>query len=102
MDSRAAVELKTLLAGVPLPAEKPQLLAYAVGQRAEPQFLAVLQSLPDRTYASLDEMLEELLHVQPRRVDGPPPEPHPESGGPPGGSAYTGRRRPIREPDGTK
>src|SRR2546422_9044300 len=100
MDLRAAVELKTLLVGVPLPAEKPGLLEYAVKQRAEPQSLDALQSLPDRRYDSLDEVLEGLVHVPPKRLAGEPRDPHAESG-PPGGSAYTRSRRPAREPRGT-
>ena len=78
MDLRAAVELKALLAGAPLPAEKPGLLEYAVKQRAEPQSLDAIQSLPDRRYDSLDEVLEDLVHT------------------------YTPSRRPAREPRGTK
>lgn len=61
MQLRAAVELKTLLFGVPLPAEKPGLLEYAVKQHAEPPFLDALQSLPDRSYESLDEVVEGLV-----------------------------------------
>jgi hypothetical protein len=78
MQLRAAVELKTLLVGVPLPAEKPGLLEYAVKKRAEPQSLDALQSLPDRRYDSLDEVLEDLVHT------------------------YTPSRRPARESRGTK
>ena len=78
MDLRAAVELKTLLVGVPLPAEKPGLLEYAVKHRAEPRSLDALQSLPDRRYDSLDEVLEDLV-----RTDTP-------------------SRRPARESHGTK
>jgi hypothetical protein len=61
MHLRAAVELKTLLVGVPLPAEKPGLLEYAVKQHAQPPFLDALQSLPDRRYESLDDVLEGLV-----------------------------------------
>jgi len=61
MRLRAAAELKTLLVGVPLPAEKPGLLEYAVKQHAEPPFLDALQSLPDRRYESLDDVLEGLV-----------------------------------------
>ena len=78
MDLRAAVELKALLVGVPLPAEKPGLLEYAVKQRAEPQSLDAIQSLPDRRYDSLDEVLEDLVHT------------------------HIPSRRPAREPHGTK
>jgi hypothetical protein len=102
MDTRAAVELKTLLVGVPLPAEKSGLLEYAVKQRAEPRSLDAIQSLPDRRYDSLDEVLEGLVHVQPKWFVGEPSDPRAESGGPPSGSAYTRRRRPARDPRGTK
>ncbi len=61
MHLRAAVELKMLLVGVPLPAEKPGLLEYAVKQHAQPPFLDALQSLPDRRYESLDEVVEGLV-----------------------------------------
>jgi hypothetical protein len=57
----SSAQLKTLLVGVELPALKPALLAYAVRQRAEPQLLDVLQSLPEREYASVDEVIAELL-----------------------------------------
>jgi Protein of unknown function (DUF2795) len=88
MDSRAAAELKTVLSGVPLPAEKAQLLEYAVRQRAEPSLLDALRMLPDVKFESLDEVTEALLHVQPRRFD-ETPEPRAESGAPPGGDSYT-------------
>ena len=65
MDSAAAAELKTVLNGVELPAEKARLLEYAVQQRVEPQHLDALRSLPDREFESLDEVTEELLRVQP-------------------------------------
>ncbi|HEV8250511.1 MAG TPA: DUF2795 domain-containing protein [Gaiellaceae bacterium] len=65
MDTSRAAELQVLLEGVPLPATKDQLLEYAVQQRAEPHFLEALRSLPDREYASLDEVGEQLVHVQP-------------------------------------
>ncbi len=88
METSAAAELKTLLVGVALPADKAQLLEYAVRQHAEPQSLAALRSLPERTYESLDEVVEDLLHVQPVRLEDDP-HPHEESGEPPGGPDYT-------------
>jgi hypothetical protein len=85
-----AAELKTALVGVPLPAKQPELLEYAVQQHAEPTLLDALRSLPDaREFASLDEVVEELLRVQPGRNGAPPREPTVESGAPPGGDAYT-------------
>jgi hypothetical protein len=85
MDTRAAAELKITLQGVTLPAEKPALLAYAVGQRAEPTLLAALRSLPEREYESLDDVVENLLQVQPPRNLSGPERPREESGQPPGG-----------------
>jgi uncharacterized protein DUF2795 len=85
-----AAELKTALVGVPLPAEKPELLEYAVRQHAEPSLLAALRSLPDeKRFTSLDEVAEELRPVQPARTEGVPQRPREESGAPPGGKAYT-------------
>ena len=89
MDSRAAAELKAVLVGVALPAEKAQLLEYAVQQRAEPPLLDLLRGVPDRTYQSLDEVAEVLLHVQPVYFE-ELPDPREESGAPPGGDSYTG------------
>jgi hypothetical protein len=87
-----AAELKAALVGVTLPAEKPQLLEYAVQQRAEPRLLDGLRMLPEeKKYESLDEVVEELLHVQPPRVEGDPHEPKEEAGAPPGGDAYTNK-----------
>jgi Protein of unknown function (DUF2795) len=63
VDTSEAAELTRTLLGVTLPAEKPALLAYAVGQRAEPALLSALRSLPEREYESLDEIVEE-LHYQ--------------------------------------
>ena len=91
VEASQAAELKSLLEDVALPAEKARLLEYAVQQHAEPAFLGALQQLPDREYRSLDEVVEELLHVQPERGDGGPPEPKEESGAPPGGDAYVDR-----------
>lgn len=93
MDPADAAELKATLVGVTLPAEKPQLLEYAVQQRAEPRLLEGLRTLPeDKKYESLDDVVEELLHVQPARLQGEPPRPKEEAGAPPGGHAYTDNR----------
>ena len=88
MDYADVAELKTILIGVVLPADKTRLLEYAVRQRVEPQHLDALRSLPDREFESLDEVAEELLQIQPQRLatDG---KPHEESGRPPGGGDYT-------------
>ena len=90
VDPADAAELKATLVGITLPAKKPQLLEYAVQQRTEPRLLDGLRTLPeDKTYESLDDVIDELLHVQPTQVDPEPHEPKEEAGAPPGGDAYT-------------
>jgi Protein of unknown function (DUF2795) len=88
VEPATVAQLKTALVGVALPAQKSELLEYAVRQRIEPQQLEALRSLPEREFESLDEVSEELLHVQPRDLDGGG-QPHTESGLPPGGDDYT-------------
>jgi hypothetical protein len=89
VDASRAAELQVLLEGVPLPAEKATLLAYAVQQHAEPVFIDALRTLPERQYVSIDDVAEELLHVHPPPQSAEPPPPREESSGPPGGDAYT-------------
>jgi hypothetical protein len=89
VDNSRTAELQVLLEGVPLPATKDQLLEYAVRQRAAPQFLEALGALPDREYVRLDEVGEELVHVQPTAPPRERRKPSEESGDPPGGGAYT-------------
>jgi hypothetical protein len=92
MDSATAAELKTVLVGATLPAARSDLLEYAVRQHAEPQLLDGLRTLPDeKRYTSLDEVVEELLRVQPDRSKPVPHEPKEEAGRPPGGDAYTAK-----------
>jgi hypothetical protein len=89
MDIARAAQLQVLLEGVVLPAEKAELLEYAVRQHAEPQFIAALRTLPDRKFESLDEVGEELVRIQPPSGNHGAHPPHEESGDPPGGDAYT-------------
>ena len=90
MEPKAAAELKTVLVGVQLPAQKPDLLEYAVSNRAQPQLLDALRSLPeDAQFQSLDDVIEELLRIEPPRERPVPHEPKEESGAPPGGDDYT-------------
>jgi hypothetical protein len=91
MDTAGAAELKTLLVGVPLPAERSTLVAYAARERADARFLDALRRIPRREYPSLDEVVEELVGVQPDRRTSEPRGPHEESGAPPGRRAYTSR-----------
>ena len=92
-------ELQALLEGVPLPAPKDALLDYARRQGADADALALLDSLPDEQYGSLDEVGETLHPVQPAFHKTQPHEPQPESGEPPGGEAYTD---PSQEPGGVR
>jgi hypothetical protein len=62
MDAATAA-LKAALEGVELPADKGRLLVAAVQHRVDPQHLEWLQVLPDRTYTSIDDVLEELSHA---------------------------------------
>ena len=86
MDTQHVAELKAALVGVELPAQKRELVAYAAAQGAD---VAALGRLPSREYESLDEVADELLHVQPPDVEPDAREPHVESGRPPGGDDYT-------------
>ena len=62
MDLADAAALKSLLVGVTLPAQKPELLAYAVQQHVEPAALGALRSLSnEKKYESLDQVIEDLL-----------------------------------------
>lgn len=78
--------LEALLDGVPLPATKRDLTTHA-RHYGDAATAALLEGIPDRRYATIDEVGEELEPVQPewpraRRV------PRPESDLPPGGAAY--------------
>lgn len=79
--------LQTLLEGVDLPARKADLVRYA-GRHDEGGALAhLLDRLPDREYASTDDVAEALAPVQP--VGGGSDKlPREESGLPPGGDDY--------------
>ena len=77
-----------VLEGVPLPASKQELFDYALLERGG-HLTPLLERLPDREFRSLDEVAEELLHVQPDSPQQHPQQPKAESGEPPGGSAYT-------------
>jgi hypothetical protein len=85
--TRDAAELQVLLEGIPLPASKRELMAYARAQGGS-ELARLLERLPERKYRSLDEVGEELVPVQPDRSRSLPHEPRAESGSPPGGQAY--------------
>jgi uncharacterized protein DUF2795 len=83
-------QIEALLVGVTLPATKDELVAYARAQPGGDRAAPLLAQIPDRRYASLQEVGEEIAGAQPVR-DSPRVEPPtPESGDPPGGPAYVG------------
>jgi hypothetical protein len=84
-----AALLQTILEGVPLPADRARLIEYAREQHAPADLTARLERIPDREYATLDEVGEELAPVQPSRPESGPQVPEAESGKPPGREAYT-------------
>jgi hypothetical protein len=63
--TQRAAELQVVLEGVPLPARKRQLVEYA--RRENEHAARDLAAIPDREYASLDEVGEALVRVQPQR-----------------------------------
>jgi hypothetical protein len=90
--NRATIE--ALLVGVPLPATKDELLAYARRQHGGERAVALLEGIPEREYRALQDVGEEL---EPRQVEErkQPPQtelPEVESDLPPGGAAYVGGR----------
>jgi hypothetical protein len=88
MHQNAAL-IQTVLEGVPLPATKKELIDYARSQDAGERVLGILGWVEDREYASLDEVGEEIVPVQPKLAVPNPERPPVESDLPPGGSSYT-------------
>jgi hypothetical protein len=86
MDAQRSAELQVLLEGIPLPASRADLIAYARSQ--DDSAATVLESLPDADYDRLDAVGEALLRpVRPPHL-GSQRLPRPESGKPPGGDDY--------------
>lgn len=89
MELMEIAELQAALEGVSLPAEKPELIEYAAAQAVTPGQLRLLARLPERKFATIDEVAECLLAVQPKYAQEVPHEPREESDLPPGGDDYT-------------
>jgi hypothetical protein len=89
VDFASVAELQVLLEGAPLPNERSSLLQYASHEGATWQQMTLLRQLPDRKFDTIDEIAEELVHVQPERSREVPHQPREESGDPPGGESYT-------------
>ena len=82
---RAAL-VQAVLEGIPLPATKSDLLAYARLQ--EPDVSPDLDGLPDEEFSRLDDV-GALLTLVPTAAHEESPLPAPESDEPPGGDDYT-------------
>ena len=80
-----AARIQAVLEGVPLPAQKRQLIEYARSQAGDA--VALLERIPDREYRTLDEVGEAIAPVQPHSSLSPE-LPREESDQPPGGDAY--------------
>jgi hypothetical protein len=80
-----AAEIQAVLEGIPLPAEKRDLVSYMREQDAS--FVRDLEGLPDEEFRSLDDVgrLLTLVPTAPQPGDGLP---RAESGKPPGGDDY--------------
>jgi hypothetical protein len=89
VDFASVAELQVLLEGAPLPNERSSLLEYESHEGATWQQMTLLRQLPDRKFDTIDEIAEELVHVQPERKREVPHQPREESGDPPGGESYT-------------
>jgi uncharacterized protein DUF2795 len=85
VDAQRSAELQVLLEGIPLPATRADLLTYARAQDAGAA--ALLERLPEGEYDRLDAVGDALVD-HPTVPQAPPLPPRPESGKPPGGSAY--------------
>ena len=85
MDAARAVQIQVVLEGVPLPASRSALIAYAA--RYDRPAAAELERIPDRSYERIDEVGEALLPRHTRsRLEARLPAP--ESGAPPGDPDY--------------
>jgi hypothetical protein len=92
-----AAAIQALLEGVPLPATRDELVAYA--RREDEHAARDLETIPDREYRSLDEVGEALAPVQPSWARPDTELPREESDLPPGGDDYT---RPHPESGGVR
>jgi hypothetical protein len=86
MDFQRAAELQALLEGVPLPASRDDLIAYAAQQDARAAL--DVAALPEGEYDRLDAVGAALTNRRPKPGAPPQPQPQPESGKPPGGEDY--------------
>jgi len=80
-----SAEIQAVLEGIPLPAEKSELISYMREQ--DPSFVRDLEGLPDEEFRSIDDV-GRLLTLVPTAPQPGQSLPRAESGNPPGGSDY--------------
>lgn len=85
MNAQRAAEIQALLEGIPLPAEKRELMSYMRDQDAS--FVPDLDGLPDEEFRTIDEV-GRLLTLVPTAPQPDTNLPRAESGNPPGGDDY--------------
>jgi len=85
VNAQRAAEIQAVLEGIPLPATKADLLAYAREQ--DPGVVRDLEGLPDEEFDRIDAV-GELLTLAPAAPNPADRLPRPESGKPPGGDDY--------------
>jgi len=85
VNAQRAAEIQAVLEGIPLPAQKSELVSYMREQDAS--FVADLDGLPDEQFRSIDDVgrLLTLVPAAPQPGDGLP---RAESGKPPGADDY--------------
>ena len=86
---QVAALTEAVLGGVPLPASKEDLLAYAEQQNPPVEVREALAGIPEQEYRALDDVAEAIARVQPSFNPPDPGTPKPESDEPAGGEAYT-------------
>lgn len=85
MNAQRAAEIQAVLEGIPLPAQKSELVAYMREQDAS--FVPDLEGLPDEQFRSIDDV-GRLLTLVPTAPQPEQSVPRAESGKPPGAEDY--------------
>jgi hypothetical protein len=85
VNAQRSAEIQTLLEGIPLPAEKSELISYMREQ--DESFVGDLEGLPSEQFRTLDEV-GRLLTLVPTAPQPGGRLPRAESGKPPGGEDY--------------
>ena len=79
---------QVVLEGIPLPVRKETVIEYAQRQDPDPEILALLRTLPNEQFDTIDEIGEALAPVQPAFALPEAHLPREENDAVPGGDAY--------------